>query len=77
MDKGVVEINLEGTELRAAMNRGDFVGKATLCAQYLASAVAEYAAASDEDKKVTLTNASKLFGALVRRLGLEPGRRQR
>lgn len=77
LEYGVVEINTEGSELRFAINRGDFVARATLCAQYMASAIAEFAAAEDEDREDTLINASRLFGVLLRRITVESGNRRR
>lgn len=65
---GVVEINTEGVELREAISRNDVEARAILCAQYMASAVTEFAAAEDEDKEETLKNASRLFGVLLRRI---------
>lgn len=68
LEYGVVEINTEGLALSDAIKRGDFVGRAVLCAQYMASAIAEFAAAEDEDPGDTLLNASRLFGSLARRI---------
>lgn len=68
LEYGVVEINTDGESLRDTIQRGDFVGRAVLCVQYMASAIAEFAAAEDEDPGDTLLNASRLFGPLVRRI---------
>lgn len=68
LEFGVVEINTEGVELREAISRNDVDGRVTLCAQYMASAAAEFAAAEDESREDTLINASRLFGVLLRRI---------
>ncbi|MFH0936738.1 MAG: hypothetical protein V1808_00380 [Candidatus Daviesbacteria bacterium] len=68
LEYGVVEINTEGSALRDAIARNDQEARTILCAQYIASAVAEYVAAEDENKGEILKNASRLFGALSRRL---------
>lgn len=65
---GVVEINTEGRELREAISSNNMETRAILCAQYMASAAAEYAAAEDEDREDTLKHASRLFGVLQRRV---------
>lgn len=69
LEYGVVEINTEeGTRLRDAIDRGDLEARAILCVQYMSSAVAEFAAAEDEDREETLIKASNLFGVLLRRI---------
>lgn len=75
LEYGVVEINTEAGDLREAIQRGDFVGRAVLCAQYMASAIAEFAAAEDEDPGDTLLNASRLFGPIVRRIMISSRRK--
>lgn len=75
LEYGVVEINTEGADLRDAIQRGDFVGRGALCAQYMASAIAEFAAAEDEDPGDTLLNASRLFGPIARRIMISSRRR--
>lgn len=75
LEYGVVEFNTEGTELREVLNRGDLETRAILCAQYMASAIAEFRAAEDEDNADTLQNASRLFGVLLRRISTRVRRR--
>jgi hypothetical protein len=68
LEFGVVEINTDGVEFRDAISRNDLESRTILCAQYMASAAAEFAAAEDEDKEETLKNASRLFGGILRRV---------
>lgn len=74
---GIVEINKDGVALKEANQRNDLVARTVLCAQYMASAISEFAAAEDEKRADTLINASRLFGVLLRHIPVSDRRRSK